>query len=284
MDKSVAQKFMIVMSVFVAAFATVFVCGNVINGGISSDGYRRPIPKTNIEVSYTDRSVEDNIVGTGSVSSSDASPEPVTRMEGNVKIIEFIDDEEEGQNTTVTASTTYGDYDVDEQFLYMTTVTTTGTAFRKTTTRANAVAVGSTTKASSRKSTSARTTWTAAATRSTAVTTFETSVHTTTTTFRTTPSRPASSATVTSQTKATSAVTAITGVSTVTTTAATSQSHDIDVAVSVNKTNANKSSDVRNTTASHAKTTESSAKTTARTTVDTADNSTTQGEAPVAVG
>lgn len=228
MDKSVAQKFMIVMSMLIAVFATVFVCGNIVNGGITADGYRRPIPKTNYAVSYTDSSID----GTAVISPSDVSATDVTRFEGNVMIVEFIDDVEE--TTEATSATTDSDYDVDEEFLYMTTVTTKGTASKRTT------ATAVTAKTTAKKTNGATTAVTAArpistsTTRVTAASTVRTTTTTTVNYYYYTTAAPIT----TTSTAATTTTAPTTTTTTPTTTAASTLGDAIGAAVSVNQTTA----------------------------------------------
>ena len=125
------------MSMFMAVFATVFVCGNIVNGSVSSDSYRQPIPKTNYDISYSDTSISDEY-NEIAVSASDSrrTSEPVTHFEGNVTVVEFFDDEEdEATSETVDMP----EEDVDEMFLYMTTVTTTGLVTEQQTTTTTAL-------------------------------------------------------------------------------------------------------------------------------------------------
>ena len=150
LDKSVAQKFAIVMSMFVAAFATIFVCGNIVNGGFTSDSYIRPLEKTGALVSYSDNYVDANV--------SDSDINFYTSYDGNVTIIEFVDDEKP-EPTTLTDP----DWNADEEYLYMTTVTTTGTykAIRNTTATAASRKTTATIKRTTKKSTQKTTVTTA---------------------------------------------------------------------------------------------------------------------------
>lgn len=111
MDKSVAQKFTIVMSMFVAVFATLIVCGNIINGGNNvSESYMRPLTKSGSTVSYSD-----NVIDNQAVKYSDIYNDE------NITVVTFVDDDE---NDTVITSNQ--NLDADKEYLYMTTVTTTG--------------------------------------------------------------------------------------------------------------------------------------------------------------
>ena len=106
LDKSVAQKFMIVMSMFVALFATVFVCGSIVSSSTSTDSYLQPVPKIHYVTSYSDTSVEESPEYT--LSDSDVEDIPYERpaaatttttelvnIEDGVTVVEFIDDEDE---------------------------------------------------------------------------------------------------------------------------------------------------------------------------------------------
>lgn len=150
MDKSVAQKFTIIMSMFIAVFATFFVCGNVINDGITSDTYRKPLAKTNDAVSYSDTSVDGQY--DGYVSYSDYYGD------ADVTIVEFIDDDEEAE-----AEPSQADSGIfyDDEYLDITTVTTTLPSVTKRTTTAvktTAKATTKTTKKTTAATTSSKTT------------------------------------------------------------------------------------------------------------------------------
>ena len=132
MDKSVAQKFMIVMSLLTAMFATVFVCGSIVSSSVSSDSYVQPIPKIRYVVTYSDTSIyetSDNEISESDVhiqqektTATDSSNDEHTKIENGVTVVEFIDDDEEEDYTSETMNVP--EEDIDEQFLYMTTVTT----------------------------------------------------------------------------------------------------------------------------------------------------------------
>lgn len=195
MDKSVAQKFTIIMSMFMAVFATFFVCGNVINDGITSDTYRKPLAKTNDFVSYSDTSVSGE--ESKHVSYSDYY------SDADVNIVEFIDDDEDAESEP---SQSENGIFYDDEYLDITTVTTTlPSVATKTTTvvKTTAKATTKTTKkttASSKSTTSAvRTTTKASSTKSSsAVTTASSTAYSTTTSA-------ATAATTTTTTTTTSA-------------------------------------------------------------------------------
>lgn len=83
MDKSVIQKFSIIMSMFVAVFTTVIVCGNIVNGSGDYSHYRVPFTNAAGSVSYSDAMSVDGEY-TSVVSNSD-----------NVTVVPFIDDNED---------------------------------------------------------------------------------------------------------------------------------------------------------------------------------------------
>lgn len=196
MDKSVAQKFAIIMSMFVAVFATVFVCGNIVNDGFTSDSYVTTLAKTGNTVSYSDKSIDDV------VSYSDLYDNQ------NVVIVEFIDDEE--VEPIITSA-----QNVDEDYLYMTTVTTTGSLTERSTTAA-AATTRKTTAIKPATSTTAKPT----VSKSTTTTTTTTTAITTVTTQKSTTASDAT--TVRSTTESTTATThQVTTASTVTTFAST---------------------------------------------------------------
>ena len=181
MDKSVAQKFMIVMSVFIAMFATVFVCGSIVNSSVSTDSYLQPVPKVNYRtVSYTDTIIEqspDYVVSDSDTLDYDGfattAHQNITVVENGVTVVEFIDSEEDDYTSETIAMS---EEEIDEQFLYMTTTTTQlphtyGEAFTTTTTQ-------KTTKKTTKRTTSV--------TAAKPLTTRTTAVKTSTTTKKTT--------------------------------------------------------------------------------------------------
>ena len=132
MDKSVAQKFMIVMSMITAMFATVFVCGSIVSSSVSTDGYVQPVPKTHFAVSYSDSSIDETPNDVISQSDIEVIPEKsdvratttseaLTNIENGVTVVEFVDDEDEDYTSE---TMDIPEEDIDNQFLYMTTVTT----------------------------------------------------------------------------------------------------------------------------------------------------------------
>lgn len=141
LDQSVARKFVMVMSMFIAVFATVFVCGTVVNDS-AIESYRRPIPKSDStafrqdEIAYTstsDLSGKSYVTATDSalVSSSDASSKTYRTLYDSETTRQF-------DVTFYSRPDPSGDeavqreYEsIEEQFLYMTTVTTTGTVRQK---------------------------------------------------------------------------------------------------------------------------------------------------------
>ena len=233
MDKSVAQKFMIVMSMLTAMFATVFVCGSIVSSSVSSDGYIQPVPKTQYVVTYSDTSIyetsddpvsqSDTVKRDKAISAAPtASTAALSVEEDGVTVVEFVDDEDEDYTSeTINVQ----EEDIDNQFLYMTTVTTklpdanmressttttirhtTTTTTRRTTKKTVAVTAARpyTTKASTTTSkkttTKIKTTSTKANKTTTTQKTTESTVQTTTT-VSTTPST--ASSTKQTQTKAT---------------------------------------------------------------------------------
>ena len=252
MDKSVAQKFMIVMSMLTAMFATVFVCGSIVSSSVSSDGYIQPVPKTQYVVTYSDTSIyetsddpvsqSDTVKRDKAISAAPtASTAALSVEEDGVTVVEFVDDEDEDYTSeTINVQ----EEDIDNQFLYMTTVTTklpdanmressttttirhtTTTTTRRTTKKTVAVTAARpyTTKASTTTSkktkTKIKTTSTKANKTTTTQKTTESTVQTTTT-VSTTPST--ASSTKQTHTKATT-TTAETQTTTKRTTAAETQ-------------------------------------------------------------
>ena len=243
MDKSVAQKFMIVMSLLTAMFATVFVCGSIVSSSVSSDSYVQPIPKIRYVVTYSDTSIyetSDNEISESDVhiqqektTATDSSNDEHTKIENGVTVVEFIDDDEEEDYTSETMNVP--EEDIDEQFLYMTTVTTklpvasvektrTTTTVKNTTTTTRKTTKKSTKKTtavtSAKPYTSRSTTTTRKSTvRTTPVKTSKTTkVSTTTTTTKKITSTESSVSVVTSTTSKTTVSTTSSTTSTTTTT------------------------------------------------------------------
>lgn len=186
MDKSVAQKFTIIMSMFLAVFATVFVCGNIVNGGIS-DSYTSPLTQTGNAASYSDIYVNHTYDD-----ADDAVSQSDTYNYDNVTIVEFIDDEE--TEIPETDEDLQEDIFYDDEYLYVTTVTTT---LRKT----SASTVKSRTTTSARKTTQLK----PKTTTTSAIKTTSASKSKTTTTTTSAAIKP--SLTTSTTTSATSAVT-----------------------------------------------------------------------------
>ena len=243
MDKSVAQKFMIVMSLLTAMFATVFVCGSIVSSSVSSDSYVQPIPKIRYVVTYSDTSIyetSDNEISESDVhiqqektTATDSSNDEHTKIENGVTVVEFIDDDEEEDYTSETMNVP--EEDIDEQFLYMTTVTTklpvasvektrTTTTVKNTTTTTRKTTKKTTKKTtavtSAKPYTSRSTTTTRKSTvRTTPVKTSKTTkVSTTTTTTKKITSTESSVSVVTSTTSKTTVSTTSSTTSTTTTT------------------------------------------------------------------
>ena len=243
MDKSVAQKFMIVMSLLTAMFATVFVCGSIVSSSVSSDSYVQPLPKIRYVVTYSDTSIyetSDNEISESDVhiqqektTATDSSNDEHTKIENGVTVVEFIDDDEEEDYTSETMNVP--EEDIDEQFLYMTTVTTklpvasvektrTTTTVKNTTTTTRKTTKKSTKKTtavtSAKPYTSRSTTTTRKSTvRTTPVKTSKTTkVSTTTTTTKKITSTESSVSVVTSTTSKTTVSTTSSTTSTTTTT------------------------------------------------------------------
>ena len=243
MDKSVAQKFMIVMSLLTAMFATVFVCGSIVSSSVSSDSYVQPLPKIRYVVTYSDTSIyetSDNEISESDVhiqqektTATDSSNDEHTKIENGVTVVEFIDDDEEEDYTSETMNVP--EEDIDEQFLYMTTVTTklpvasvektrTTTTVKNTTTTTRKTTKKSTKKTtavtSAKPYTSRSTTTTRKSTvRTTPVKTSKTTkVSTTTTTTKKITSTESSVSVVTSTTSKTTVSTTSPTTSTTTTT------------------------------------------------------------------
>ena len=247
MDKSVAQKFMIVMSLLTAMFATVFVCGSIVSSSVSSDSYVQPIPKIRYVVTYSDTSIyetSDNEISESDVhiqqektTATDSSNDEHTKIENGVTVVEFIDDDEEEDYTSETMNVP--EEDIDEQFLYMTTVTTklpvasvektrttttvknTTTTTRKTTKKSTKKTTKKTTAVTSAKPYTSRSTTTTrkSTVRTTPVKTSKTTkVSTTTTTTKKITSTESSVSVVTSTTSKTTVSTTSPTTSTTTTT------------------------------------------------------------------
>ena len=242
MDKSVAQKFMIVMSLLTAMFATVFVCGSIVSSSVSSDSYVQPIPKIRYVVTYSDTSIyetSDNEISESDVhiqqektTATDSSNDEHTKIENGVTVVEFIDDDEEEDYTSETMNVP--EEDIDEQFLYMTTVTTklpvasvektrTTTTVKNTTTTTRKTTKKSTKKTtavtSAKPYTSRSTTTTRKSTvRTTPVKTSKTTKVSTTTTTKKITSTESSVSVVTSTTSKTTVSTTSSTTSTTTTT------------------------------------------------------------------
>ena len=239
MDKSVAQKFMIVMSLLTAMFATVFVCGSIVSSSVSSDSYVQPIPKIRYVVTYSDTSIyetSDNEISESDVhiqqektTATDSSNDEHTKIENGVTVVEFIDDDEEEDYTSETMNVP--EEDIDEQFLYMTTVTTklpvasvektrTTTTVKNTTTTTRKTTKKTTAVTSAKPYTSRSTTTTRKSTvRTTPVKTSKTTkVSTTTTTTKKITSTESSVSVVTSTTSKTTVSTTSPTTSTTTTT------------------------------------------------------------------
>lgn len=243
MDKSVAQKFMIVMSLLTAMFATVFVCGSIVSSSVSSDSYVQPLPKIRYVVTYSDTSIyetSDNEISESDVhiqqektTATDSSNDEHTKIENGVTVVEFIDDDEEEDYTSETMNVP--EEDIDEQFLYMTTVTTklpvasvektrTTTTVKNTTTTTRKTTKKTTKKTaavtSAKPYTSRSTTTTRKSTvRTTPVKTSKTTkVSTTTTTTKKITSTESSVSVVTSTTSKTTVSTTSSTTSTTTTT------------------------------------------------------------------
>ena len=246
MDKSVAQKFMIVMSLLTAMFATVFVCGSIVSSSVSSDSYVQPLPKIRYVVTYSDTSIyetSDNEISESDVhiqqektTATDSSNDEHTKIENGVTVVEFIDDDEEEDYTSETMNVP--EEDIDEQFLYMTTVTTklpvasvektrTTTTVKNTTTTTRKTTKKTTKKTtavtSAKPYTSRSTTTTRKSTvRTTPVKTSKTTkVSTTTTTTKKITSTESSVSVVTSTTSKTTVSTTSSTTSTTTTTTTT---------------------------------------------------------------
>ena len=242
MDKSVAQKFMIVMSLLTAMFATVFVCGSIVSSSVSSDSYVQPLPKIRYVVTYSDTSIyetSDNEISESDVhiqqektTATDSSNDEHTKIENGVTVVEFIDDDEEEDYTSETMNVP--EEDIDEQFLYMTTVTTklpvasvektrTTTTVKNTTTTTRKTTKKSTKKTtavtSAKPYTSRSTTTTRKSTvRTTPVKTSKTTKVSTTTTTKKITSTESSVSVVTSTTSKTTVSTTSPTTSTTTTT------------------------------------------------------------------
>lgn len=243
MDKSVAQKFMILMSLLTAMFATVFVCGSIVSSSVSSDSYVQPLPKIRYVVTYSDTSIyetSDNEISESDVhiqqektTATDSSNDEHTKIENGVTVVEFIDDDEEEDYTSETMNVP--EEDIDEQFLYMTTVTTklpvasvektrTTTTVKNTTTTTRKTTKKTTKKTaavtSAKPYTSRSTTTTRKSTvRTTPVKTSKTTkVSTTTTTTKKITSTESSVSVVTSTTSKTTVSTTSSTTSTTTTT------------------------------------------------------------------
>ena len=239
MDKSVAQKFMIVMSLLTAMFATVFVCGSIVSSSVSSDSYVQPLPKIRYVVTYSDTSIyetSDNEISESDVhiqqektTATDSSNDEHTKIENGVTVVEFIDDDEEEDYTSETMNVP--EEDIDEQFLYMTTVTTklpvasvektrTTTTVKNTTTTTRKTTKKNTAVTSAKPYTSRSTTTTRKSTvRTTPVKTSKTTkVSTTTTTTKKITSTESSVSVVTSTTSKTTVSTTSSTTSTTTTT------------------------------------------------------------------
>ena len=239
MDKSVAQKFMIVMSLLTAMFATVFVCGSIVSSSVSSDSYVQPLPKIRYVVTYSDTSIyetSDNEISESDVhiqqektTATDSSNDEHTKIENGVTVVEFIDDDEEEDYTSETMNVP--EEDIDEQFLYMTTVTTklpvasvektrTTTTVKNTTTTTRKTTKKTTAVTSAKPYTSRSTTTTRKSTvRTTPVKTSKTTkVSTTTTTTKKITSTESSVSVVTSTTSKTTVSTTSSTTSTTTTT------------------------------------------------------------------
>ena len=245
MDKSVAQKFMIVMSLLTAMFATVFVCGSIVSSSVSSDSYVQPIPKIRYVVTYSDTSIyetSDNEISESDVhiqqektTATDSSNDEHTKIENGVTVVEFIDDDEEEDYTSETMNVP--EEDIDEQFLYMTTVTTklpvasvektrTTTTVKNTTTTTRKTTKKTTKKTtavtSAKPYTSRSTTTTRKSTvRTTPVKTSKTTKVSTTTTTKKITSTESSVSVVTSTTSKTTVSTTSSTTSTTTTTTTT---------------------------------------------------------------
>lgn len=262
MDKSVAQKFMIVMSMFIAVFTTVFVCGNIVNGSVTSDSYMQPIPKMNHDVSYTDTAIQASPSDFTPVSFSDTTTTfPISHVEGNVTVVEFIDDEEETTSETFATP----EEDVDEQFLYMTTVTTKAYATQQ---HETVTTVSTTTQKTVRKTTPKQTVTTAArpaAPKTTVRTTAKTTVKkTVNTTVNTTTTTTGTSATSTSATASKSQSAATTSGSKATvTTSTTAVSATTASATSTTSSTASTASSTSKATTTADKTTSQAVPTTA---------------------
>ena len=242
MDKSVAQKFMIVMSLLTAMFATVFVCGSIVSSSVSSDSYVQPLPKIRYVVTYSDTSIyetSDNEISESDVhiqqektTATDSSNDEHTKIENGVTVVEFIDDDEEEDYTSETMNVP--EEDIDEQFLYMTTVTTklpvasvektrTTTTVKNTTTTTRKTTKKNTKKTtavtSAKPYTSRSTTTTRKSTvRTTPVKTSKTTKVSTTTTTKKITSTESSVSVVTSTTSKTTVSTTSSTTSTTTTT------------------------------------------------------------------
>ena len=245
MDKSVAQKFMIVMSLLTAMFATVFVCGSIVSSSVSSDSYVQPLPKIRYVVTYSDTSIyetSDNEISESDVhiqqektTATDSSNDEHTKIENGVTVVEFIDDDEEEDYTSETMNVP--EEDIDEQFLYMTTVTTklpvasvektrTTTTVKNTTTTTRKTTKKTTKKTtavtSAKPYTSRSTTTTRKSTvRTTPVKTSKTTKVSTTTTTKKITSTESSVSVVTSTTSKTTVSTTSSTTSTTTTTTTT---------------------------------------------------------------
>ena len=250
MDKSVAQKFMIVMSMLTAMFATVFVCGSIVSSSVSTDSYVQPLPKISYVVTYSDTSIYET--PDKDVSESDvhiqyekttvtpSSNEELTRIENGVTVVEFIDDDEEEDYTSETMN--IPEEDIDEQFLYMTTVTTrlptvsveearttttvkhTTTTTRKTTKKTTSVTsakpytpkVTTTTKKSTTKTTPVKTSKTTKASTTTTTTKKITSAESSVTVVTSTTSKATVSTTSTTTTHTTATTKSTTATTTTT--------------------------------------------------------------------
>ena len=117
---------------FAALFATVFVCGSIVSSSSSTDSYLQPVPKIHYVVSYSDTTVEETPADSvsdsdeeGNVSvkptSTTTSAPEIVNVEDGVTVVEFIDDEDEDYTSE---TLDVEEDEIDEQFLYMTTVTT----------------------------------------------------------------------------------------------------------------------------------------------------------------
>ena len=236
MDKSVAQKLMIVMSLFTAVFATVFVCGNIVNSSSSTDSYIQPVPKTHYVVTYSDTSIDetqDEVISQSDIDAPEDEPVITTsttqepaNIENGVTVVEFVDDDDEDYTSE---TMNVAEEDIDNQFLYMTTVTTKlpAATFEQVKTTTTVKSTATTTRKTTRKTTAVTaakpytTRKKTAKTTTSKKTTVKTTVKTTKSTTEKIPSSTKNTTAVQSSATTTTKVTTTTASTTASTTATT---------------------------------------------------------------